>query len=578
MHRTAARSRMPRVLIAAFLVVALLAAACSSDDSGSENADTTSSTAVAPDDRADAGPDDEETAADSPHPPPRNPFLADSDQAIGHSSAAQQDSTPIVGPDGEIETLTEADIAYEHIGSAHFGIAISGEYPDGQRVIWSNGGDRIVKLDPETFEVIAELPLPDKEQVSEAEADEVYQTIDSLDGQELIDYTLGVAANHLAGLAGVYYLLDADNTLFVGDSESVIAYTETDPDDPASDIEIRDEFFRPEGVTGQFVSANMTFDGKLIVITDEGWVLAIERDFSDHDAIQLPGAEDAPAHNQAMADEGRRKGSADWVRNPAAIDEDGGIYVPSVDQMHKVVWDGEKLSTDPADGAWSEPYLNGHGIGTGSGATLMGFGEEDEFVVITDGEPLMNVVLYWRDEIPEGWEPPEGAPSPRIAGMAPADVGDPDATAVQTEQSTIVSGYGAMVVNNEAATVPEGLPGAATRILVGYLGNRPEYTPYGVQKFVWDPETQDFGEAWVNTDVSSTNGVPVVSLGSDLVYTVGVRDGQWALEAIDWQTGESAFHWVLGGHRYNTRYSGLNVDQNGQIVYTTDFGIIRIDR
>ena len=575
MRHTTVAARTSLILSAALLTTALLAAACGSDDSNADDTGTTSSSTTADDG---AAPGDEAAPAEGPEAPPRNPFLADSDQAIAHSSAAQQDSTPLAGPVGPTETLTTDDIAYQHVGNAHFGIAITGEYPDGRRTIWTNGGDRISKLDHETFEVLAELPLPGKEQVSESEADEVYDSIDSLEGEELNAYALGVGTKYLAGLAGVYYLLDVDNTLFVGDADSVIAYAETDPDDPESPIEIRDKFVRPDGIGGQFVSANMTFDGRLIVVTDEGWVLAIERDFSGYDAIQLPGATDAAAHNQAMADAGQRKGSADWVRNPAAIDEDGGIYVPSVDQMHKVVWDGEELSTDPADGAWSEPYLNGHGIGTGSGATLMGFGEEDRFVVITDGEPLMSVVLYWRDEIPEDWEQLPGAGSRRIAGMAPANVGDPDAGAVQTEQSTIVSGYGAMVVNNEAASIPDNFPAAGNRLLVGYLGNQPEFTPYGVQKFEWDPDTQTFGEAWVNTDVSSTNGVPVVSLGSDLVYTVGVRDGEWSLEAIDWTTGESAFHYVLGGHRYNTRYSGLNLDQNGQVVYTTDFGIIRIDR
>jgi len=565
--RTVTRRRLGP--IAALLALALVTSACSSSGSGevaSEPVNTPTPTETnTPGPTTPTPADSTDTAADEtpiakPEPPPRNPFLADSDQAIAHGSAAQQNSTPIVGPEGAVETLNESDIDYTHVGPAHFGVAISGEYPSGDRVIWSNGGDRISKLDPVTFEVITELPLAEKEQTSEAEADLIYETIDALEGDELIDYSIGVAAQYLVGLAGVYFLLDVDNTLFVGDAESVI------------------EFVRPEGVTGQFVTANMTFDGTLIVVTDEGWVLAIERDFSDYEAVQLVGADAAPAHNQAMADEGKRKGLADWVRNPAAIDEDGGIYVPSLDHMHKVVWDGEKLSTDPADGAWSEPYLNGHGIGSGSGATLMGFGDEDRFVVITDGEELMNVLIYWRDEIPEGWVAPEGAPSNRIAGMAPANVGDPEATAVQTEQTTIVSGYRAMVVNNQAASVPEGLRGIATRILVGFLGNRPEYTPYGVQQFAWDPEAREFGETWANTEVSSTNGVPIMSLGSDLVYAVGVRDRQWSLEALDWQTGESAFHWVLGGHRYNTRYSGMAIDQDGKIVYTTDFGVIRINR
>jgi hypothetical protein len=78
----------------------------------------------------------------------------------------------------------------------------------------------------------------------------------------------------------------------------------------------------------------------------------------------------------------------------------------------------------------------------------MGFGDEDQFVVMPDGENLMNVVLFWRNGIPQDWQPVEGAPDRRIAGMLPANMGDPQLAALQSEQSVIVAGYGALVVNN----------------------------------------------------------------------------------------------------------------------------------
>jgi hypothetical protein len=266
------------------------------------------------------------------------------------------------------------------------------------------------------------------------------------------------------------------------------------------------------------------------------------------------------------------------VRNSLAVDEGGGIYVPSLDEMHKVVWDGTSLSTDPADGAWSEPYANGTGIGSGATPSLMGFGDEDRFVVITDGEELMNVVLFWRDEVPKGWEAPAGAPSDRIAGQLPANIGDETATSVQTEQSVVVGDYGALVVNNDPASIPDDFPPAGTRVLAGYSGSDPAFTPHGLQKFEWDPETQAFTEAWVNTEVSSANSVPIVSTGSDLLYTVGARDGDWTLEALDWNTGESAFHYVTGSVRYNSLFSGVNLDEDGRIIHTTVFGIVRYER
>ena len=41
----------------------------------------------------------------------------------------------------------------------------------------------------------------------------------------------------------------------------------------------------------------------------------------------------------------------------------------------------------------------------------MGFDDEDRFVVITDGDELMNLTLFWREDIPEDWQQLPGTPS-----------------------------------------------------------------------------------------------------------------------------------------------------------------------
>ena len=566
---------------------ALLAAACSDDDDSVSSPPTTATgDTSAPSTTASTATDtDTETTTpattaapgdDAPNPPPVNPFLADSVVPIGHFDPAQSDSQAVAGPTGPTQTLTEDDLTYQHVGPGHFGIAISPEYPDGSRVVWTNGGDRISKLDYDTYDVLAELAIGDT-QLTAAEADAEIEILDTLEGRALADAGVGMATKYLFGITGVYYLLDVDNTLFVGGADSIIAYRDTDPADPTSPIEIRDEWARPDDVAGQFVGANITFDGRIVAITDEGWVVVVERDFSDYQAIAMVGAEGAAAHNQAMEDAGFRPGAATWVRNSIAVDEDGGIYAVAAEDMHKVVWDGTDLSTDPADGAWTEPYLSSLDAGSGATPALMGYGDEDRFVVITDGEEVMNVVLFWRDEIPEDWEPLADAPSDRIVGQLPADMDDPELTSIQTEQSVVTGGYGAFVVNNDPATIPEDFPPAGTRVLAGYSGNDPMFTPNGIQKFAWDPESREFTEAWVNQEVSSANSVPVVSTGSNLLYTVGARDGDWTLEAVDWDTGESAFHWVTGSGRYNSLFSGINLDQEGRIVHTTAFGIVRYE-
>ena len=155
-------------------------------------------------------------------------------------------------------------------------------------------------------------------------------------------------------------------------------------------------------------------------------------------------------------------------------------------------------------------------------------------------------------------------------------MGDLDLEAIQTEQSVIVAGYGALVVNNTPRNRPKQLPERASGLLIGYLGSNPTFQPYGVQKFEWDPRTRELAPAWTNTKVSSPNGVPYVSLGSQRVYFIGARSNQWTLEALDWQTGRSDFHYVLGGQKYNSLFSGPVINEDCTVMYGASFGRVRI--
>ncbi len=550
----------------------------------------------------------------TPNYAPANPYMADSVLPIGHINSAQSTGMDQAGPTGPSEELSieNGGLTYTHIGPGHFGAAISPEYPNGKRVIWSNGADRISKLDYETLEVLSEFVLENSPIIqnnggpmSAEQADEVFESIDGLPtarytGMLTVLKTVPISKEYYGGgLAGVYYLLSSDNVLYVGGKDSILAYADEDPSDPNSKIILKDEWKKPAEVTGGFNSMNMTYDGWLISITDDGWVVMMNRDFSEYHTLQLTGAEIAPIWNQAMLDTGHRPGAATWMRNGPAIDEDGNIFVPSLQHMHKIVWDGTKLSKDPADGAWVEPYSNkgditisfddvidpstgkpfsfeNVNVGTGATASLMGFGDEDKFVVITDGDTVMNMVLFWRDEIPEGWEQLPNAPSRRIAGMKPANIGRDNVEAVQTEQSVVVGGYGAFVVNNAPASKPiEGIPDGG---YIGLAGHHPDYTPHGVQKFQWDPAAQELKESWINTEASSVNCVPIVSNGSNMVYTLGARDGKWLMQAIDWTTGESAFQYTLGSSRFNTQYSGILMDQEGRLIHSTIHGFLRYER
>ena len=501
--------------------------------------------------------------------PPRNPFLADSNYAIGHGDSAQQDAVAVAGPANPGARLQPDEIQYAPVGPAHFGASTSGPYPGGQRVYWSNGLDRIVKIDYGTYRVLATYWLPGARHWSEAEADTSIASFDESNQGAFAIWHAFREGMKLRDLSSVYTLLDRDNTYFIADrSGTITAYGDADPKDPESPIIVKGSTKLPEGVSGLTVGMNMSFDGWLIVPTEHGYVAAIKRDFSQTRVVRM-------LHSEG-AEKREHEGGYGWIRNSLAIDSAGGIYIASQDHMHKLVWTGDRLSTDAKDGAWSARYQNDLGHGTGATPTLMGFCAEDRFVVITDGEPRMNLVLFWRDAIPPGWVPPNGAPDARIAGMLSVDMGDPGLAKIQSEQSVVVSGYGALVVNNMPRNVPWYLPERAQTLLISYLGSSPRYQPYGVQKFEWDPVARGLKQAWVNREVSSPSTVPIASYGSGRVYLIGARENRWTLEAIDWLTGRSVYHTIIGGQRYNPLFSGTLIDDYGRIHFGTPWGRSRL--
>ena len=501
--------------------------------------------------------------------PPRNPYLADSSYSMAHGNPAQQDAVPQAGPTGPSRTLPPEQIDYRHVGPGHFGATTSGLYADGRRILWGNGIDRIVKIDHDSFEVLREFHFPGAEVYA---AEEAEAAIAALDANNDGFFALARGFRQMLkyrDLANLYTVLDRDHNYYIGSRDGTItAYGDADPRDSRSAIVKLREMRLPPEVTGSVMGLNMTYDGWLLVVTEHGHVVTVKRDFSATHTLRLQHSEGAEA--KATGPTGRG-----WIRNAPALDVDGGIYIVSQEHMHKVVWNGERLSREPRDGAWTSPYRNGWGHGSGATPALMGFGEEDRFVVITDGEPRMNLVLYWRDRIPEDWP---GVPDydRRVAGVQPVTMGDESLAEIQSEQSVVVAGYGALVVNNEARNAPWYLPARARGLLVGLLGNNPRHQPYGVQKFAWRPATRSFAPAWVNGEVSSPSSVPLVSLASNLVYFIGARDGQFTLEALDWSTGVASFHYVIGGQRYNVMYAGTLLDENGRVHYGTPWGRVRL--
>jgi len=382
--------------------------------------------------------------------PEVNPMTAKGVNPMPHGDPAQQDSTPIPGPIDKTRRLENHEIRNTFMGPGHFGIYTSSPYASGKRVLWTNGVNGVFKLDEETYDIIDHLKSDAADKWTKEWADKILAKLDKNNGPSAM-VTAVRSMMPLKSLSGIYSVIGANNWFYVAHKDgSVVAYGDEIDGNARSKIIKKARFQLPDEIAGASIGMNVTYDGWIIFPMENGTLVAVSPDLTQYRSVRLK-------HSDTEDIETRGVGYG-WVRNSIAIDKDGGIYAVSRNHMHKVVWTGDALSTDPADGAWTAEYRNGMGEGSGATPSLMGFGDEDRFVVLTDGDIRMNVVLMWRDAIPEDWNQIEGSPSRRIAGQAPVDMGTLDVQEIQSEQTVIVAGYGALVVNNTPRNTPFFMP------------------------------------------------------------------------------------------------------------------------
>jgi hypothetical protein len=215
----------------------------------------------------------------------------------------------------------------------------------------------------------------------------------------------------------------------------------------------------------------------------------------------------------------------------------------------------------------------------------MGTGNDDRFVVITDGQALSHLVLMWRDDIPADWQQIPGTKDRRIAAQVPVNFGDPFRQGTMSEQSVLVRGYGAVVVSNDYRNT-DFLPDTSGNDLIDNLTNGITvalsgfqlHQPFGVHKFEWNPTTRQLETDWVNPDTSCPNGIPTMSARTNLFYCIGARHDAWTVEALDWDTGENRFYKLIGWNPlFNSFYAGTQIGDNGRIVSGTTLGVMELD-
>ena len=497
--------------------------------------------------------------------PSKNPFLAADFGAVSHFDSAQTDSMPYPIKQGTFHVDLRK---MPHVnGGPVTGATMTAAVPG---YLWVSGPAGIVYVDArdDGFKEVAKLSLPGTRFYTlEEHAKVLDQKVTSVDQVEkAVRDIYGITEGIKWIRGGIYGLVDKENVLFSSyGGTDIYAIGLKDPAKPEAGLNIlrtlkvKDVLGNNEALFGLV----LTYDGYLVLL-GERTVAVIDRDFKMKPQIARLGADEA-------------------IRNSAAIDEKGGIYVASDKAMHKLVWTGAKLSTAESDHAWSSPYDGdphvGTGLlrdGTGSTPTLMGFGDDpDKLVVITDGSDRMKLVAFWRNDIPAGFKQHPGTKSSRIAGQIQVTAGfKTPPRYIQSEQSVVVNGYGAFVVNNMG---PEGTSKdpVVNAIALGPITQSAQ----GMERFEWDPKKDVWKSVWTRNDVSSLTTVPSVSVPSNIVLVNGYskKDG-WEVTGMDWKTGKTVHRTIFGQDNFgNGAYMINQLAPNGDLIFPSIAGPFRVN-
>jgi hypothetical protein len=508
-------------------------------------------------------------AAATDVPAPRNPALSNGLCPLVHCNSYQTDAFPVRGPELPSHVLADGEIDLMW-GSPISGGILDVTYPDGTTVFWVPKVDRIWKLGLDShlrLILLAELLLPAGARYPAHSGEFMKRWVDELEalpfaGEEYRARAAYWRDYEIEALHAYYALVDADGVLYVGGRDRIVAYADVQPGDPRSPIERRGEFvFDPSQTNGGppiLIGLNASFDGTLIAATLDGTLIAVDRALTRATYRRIPG---------------------EHFWNSIAVDEAGGIYAVTDKRLHKLVWTGQEISARTEDGAWSEAYEVGEkdatlrgGRGSGTTPTLLGReSDRDQFVLIADGADVNNLVLYWRDAVPDDWEPLDGLASRRVAGRAPVDFGRSDLDDSYSENSPVALGYGAVIADNRPRNrMPLHLD---NQLWI----NDPGVTPEGVQKFVWDPKRRRFGTAWSRPELSQPSSTPAISAENRLLIGTTVHEGEWTLETLDWDTGATRAVYTLGGsQRFNPIQLSMQLMRNGDPIYSTFGGVLHL--
>jgi hypothetical protein len=511
-----------------------------------------------------------------PNIPTPNPWLTKSVYPTSHFNGGATDSVLFAGPAKGKKLTRDKDVK---VVSNVFASNPTVKKIGSDTVAFASGtlGVRKMLLSGKAFENLSFVAYPGLEQeAQQANEQAVAAILSEVDAarREKDDAKLLAAVGRLERLGlnfttltnGVYNIIDRDGFHYCVYGGTKVLKT-TDDNAVSTPVRVVKSVdvaaAMPPDVAKavtRIIGLNMTYDGHIAAVAP-GALAVLDRELNVKSYVAFPG---------------------EAVDNSIAIDEKNGIYVVTSRRMLKIVWNGQKLSTDEKDGAWESGYewipdeeaLAAGSLSRGSGTTpsLMGFGNDpDKFVVIADAARAgTNLVAFWRDEIPADFVQKPGTKSRRIADQARIEI-----SKLTIEPSANVLGYGVAVINGSypqpAKTQGFGLNAFTAGV------TRP--APLGVQKFIWNPKTRQFDKAWTNREVDNSDlMVPVVSAATGLMYCAHKENGDYQYVGLDWMTGELKERWIFpDDSRLWNAYGGITtILEDGDLLVGGVFGIKRV--
>lgn len=163
----------------------------------------------------------------------------------------------------------------------------------------------------------------------------------------------------------------------------------------------------------------------------------------------------------------------------------------------------------------------------------------------------------------------------RIAGVHEVTCGLGTSTEwIQSEQSVVVGGYDAFVVNNINVTNQEINDKIIGVIAIGPIVKGPQ----GAECVRWNTKEKKWESKWTRSDVSSVSMIPAVSIKSEMVFVCGWNDASgWEVTGLDWKSGATRHRSILGkNNRANGAYAIIQYLANGDLLFNSVAGPIRV--